>query len=105
MRKLKPHLQPAQPSQVKQVEKHEQPGPSTIWQAFAIGFLFCAAATLITSLTLSPGAAVQPSELLITAVGLAMMGVLCFLAHWDANRGRKPKRYLVKESTSDRFSG
>lgn len=102
MPKSKPQLQPVQPSRVRQVEKQEQPEASTVWQAFAIGFLFCAAATLITSLTLSPGAAVRPSELLITAAGLAMMGVLCLLAHWDANRGRRPKRYLIKESTLHR---
>jgi hypothetical protein len=104
MPELKPQLQSVQSSRAKQVEKREQPDPSTVWQAFAIGFLFSAAATLVTSLTLSPGAKVRPSELLIMAAGLALMGVLCFLAHWDANRGRKPKRYLPNESTLSEFS-
>lgn len=97
MARLKPQLQPIEPGRERQIEKREQPEPSTAWQAFGIGFLLFAAATLVTSLTLSSGAAVRVSELLITAVSLAAMGVLCLLAHWDANRGRRPKRYLIKE--------
>lgn len=88
-------------SEFRQMEKREQPEPSTAWLAAAFALLSCAAATLVTSLTLSEGAAIQPSELLITAVSLAAMGMLCLLAHWDANRGRRSKRYLVKESPGD----
>ena len=93
--------QVGQESQEKQVEKREQPEPSGVWLTAAFAFLSCAAATLITSLALSPGTAVRSSELLITAASLAAMGVLCFLAHWDANRGRRPKRYLLKEHPGD----
>jgi len=85
----------------KQIEKLEQPKPSGIWLAAAFALLGCAASTLITSLTLSADAAVRPSELVVAAVGLAVMGALCVLAHWDANRGRAPKRYLVKEPPGD----
>ena len=93
--KSQPHS--VEPRRVKQVEKLEQPEPSGTWLAAAFAFLGCAASALITSLTLSPGAAVRRSELLVAAAFLVAMGVLCVLAHWDTNRGRRFKRYLVKE--------
>lgn len=101
MSELKPQLHSVEPGRGKRVEKLEQPEPSGVWLAAAFAFLSFAATTLITSLTLSPGAAIRPSELLITAASLAAMGVLCLLAHWDANRGRKPKLYLVEEHPGD----
>jgi hypothetical protein len=94
-------LQSVEQSPIRLIEEREQPEPSTVWQAFAIGFLFFAGATLIASLTLSPGVGLRSSELSIAAASLAAMAVLCFLAHWDTNRGRKPKRYLRKESRGD----
>jgi hydrogenase-4 membrane subunit HyfE len=100
MFKLKPQ-QSIERSPIRRVEKREQPEPSSVWLTAAFALLSCAAATLVTSLTLSPGAAVRPSELLITAVGLVAMGLLCLCAHWDTNRGRKPKRYEIRELPGD----
>jgi hypothetical protein len=101
MRELKPQLQAVDGSRIRKVEKYEQPEPSSVWLASAIGFLSCAATALIASLTLSPDAPVRTSELLIGAVGLTALKVLCLLAHWDTNRGRRPKRYLVREKSED----
>jgi heme/copper-type cytochrome/quinol oxidase subunit 3 len=85
----------------KNFEKREWPEPSAVWLSAAFFFLACAAGTLTAALTLSPESGVHPSQLWIATVALIVISVVCFLAHWDVNRGRKPKRYEVKELPRD----
>jgi len=86
---------------VRRIEQCERPEPSGVWLAAAFACLSCAAAVVIAVLTLAPDAPVRSSELLIVAVSLIVIAVLCFLAHWDSNRGRRPRRYEVKDVAED----
>jgi hypothetical protein len=82
---------------VRRIQRRERPEPSTAWLASAFAFLTTAAGTATGSLTLSSGAAVRPLDLWIATAGLLVTAALCFLAHWDVNRGRKAKRYEIEE--------
>lgn len=39
----------------------------------------------------------RPAELWIITAGLLLAASLCFIAHWDVNRGRKIKEREIKE--------
>jgi hypothetical protein len=66
----------------------------------AIVFLGFAFAAAIGALTVPDEIAVRPSELSISAVAFAALATVCFLAHWDVNRGRRSKWYETEEVLS-----
>src|SRR6476646_4023625 len=82
------------------VQEREQPRVSEIWLRFSAGFLFCAIGTCISALTLSQEVEMRPSELWIVTGGLLLAATLCFLAHWDVNRGRRVKEREIKEKAA-----
>lgn len=91
----------SQSGRKRQIRKRERPGPSSIWQGFAIAFLFCAIGALFTSATLSAEVAVSPLVFWVTAFWIFLVAALCFLAHWDVNRGRRAKEWEIEEVPGD----
>ncbi|HET7506740.1 MAG TPA: hypothetical protein VFJ53_00125 [Solirubrobacterales bacterium] len=96
---------PAEEWYTRHIQEREQPNASEVWLVFATGFLFCAVGASLSAATLSREVAMRPSELWITTGGLALAAALCFLAHWDVNRGRKVKKREVKEKKERNASG
>jgi hypothetical protein len=60
-------------------------------------FLSIVVSSATSSLTLSEGSAVSPSTFRIVAATMFFSAALCFLAHWDVNRGRRIRVYDVEE--------
>lgn len=80
----------------------EIPEPSTVWRGAGAVFVGIAVAVAITAATLSDDAPVTKSQLawIITALCVAL-AVLCFLSHWDTNRGRKRKTIEIVDEGED----
>ena len=85
------------PETVRHWREREKPEPSFIWQTTAVVFLGFAFAAAMGALTVPDEMAVRPSELSISAVAFLVLAIVCFLAHWDVNRGRTSRRYETKE--------
>jgi hypothetical protein len=80
----------------------EIPEPSTVWRGAGAVFVGIAVAMAITAATLSDDAPVTRSQLAWIITGLCvLLAILCFLSHWDTNRGRKRRVIeIVDESDS-----
>jgi hypothetical protein len=65
-------------------------------------FVGIAVAVTITAATLSADAPITKSQLawIIAALCVAL-AVLCFLSHWDTNRGRKRKTIEIVDESDE----
>ncbi len=84
----------------------ELPAPTTVWRGAGAVLIGIAAAVAISAATLSEGTPVTKSQLAWVITGLCLaLAALCFLSHWDTNRGRKPKVIeIVDESDGPNMS-
>jgi len=70
----------------------EIPEPSTVWRGAGAALIGIAVAVAIFATTLTEETPISKSQLGWIAAGLCLLlAVLCFLSHWDTNRGRKGK--------------
>jgi hypothetical protein len=65
-------------------------------------FVGIAVAVAITAATLAEDTPITKSQLawIVTALCLAL-ATLCFLSHWDTNRGRKRKTIEIVDESDD----
>ncbi len=82
---------------VRHWREREKPAATATWQSVALFFLGAAAATAAAALTLADDVAVRPSELWVATGGFVALALTCFIAHRDANRGRKSREYVLEE--------
>ena len=70
----------------------ELPAPTTAWRGAGAVLIGIAVAVAISAATLSERSPITKTQLawIITALCLAL-ALLCFISHWDTNRGRKRK--------------
>lgn len=74
----------------------EVPDASSIWLHIASAFFTTAVALAISALTLTSGATVTLTVVLLAVAGLfVVIAVICLLAQWDSNRGRKAKAFEI----------
>lgn len=80
----------------------ELPEPSTVWRGAGAVLVGVAVAVAITASTLSAETPITKAQLawIITAL-CAGLAALCFLAHWDTNRGRKRKTIEIVDESDD----
>lgn len=80
----------------------ELPEPSTVWRGAGAVFVGIAVAVAISAATLAEDAPVTKSQLawIVTVLCLAL-AALCFLSHWDTNRGRKRKTIEIVDQSDD----
>jgi uncharacterized membrane protein len=70
----------------------ELPGPSTAWRGAGAVLVGITVGMATFAATISEAAPISKSALAWIAAGLCFaMALLCFLSHWDVNRGRKRK--------------
>lgn len=79
------------------IRERERPEPSSVWQTVGIVFVGFAFAGLLGALNISDEAVIRRSELWILTGSFASMALICFLAHWDVNRGRKTREWEIEE--------
>jgi hypothetical protein len=73
------------------------PAESTTWLLVALACFTLAVGAAFSALTLKDLASLSVGELWIICGSLAVVGGVCLIAHWDANRGRKIKQSNVEE--------
>jgi uncharacterized membrane protein len=84
----------------------ELPEPSTIWRGAGAALIGIAVAVAIFATALSEKAPVSKSQLgWIVAALCLLLAALCFLAHWDTNRGRKGKVVEIVDERHDPGAG
>jgi len=70
----------------------ELPAPTTVWRGAGAVLIGIAVAVAISAATLAEGSTITKSQLAWIVAGLCLaLAALCFLSHWDTNRGRRPK--------------
>lgn len=81
----------------------ELPEPSTAWRGAGAVLVGIAAGVAVFAATLSEDAPISKSALAWIAAALCLLlAVICFLSHWDTNRGRKHKMVeIVDERGGD----
>ncbi len=79
----------------------ELPEPSTAWRGAGAVLVGIAVGVAIFAATLSEEAPISKAALGWIAAALCLgLALLCFLSHWDSNRGRKGKMVeIVDERT------
>ncbi len=80
----------------------ELPAPTTVWRGAGAVLVGIAVAMAIFAITLSEDAPISKSQLgwIVAALCLAL-AALCFLSHWDTNRGRKRKVVEIVDELDD----
>jgi uncharacterized membrane protein len=78
------------------------PEPSTVWRGAGAVFVGIAVAVAISAATLAEDAPITKSQLawIVTALCLSL-AALCFLSHWDTNRGRRRKTIEIVDESDD----
>lgn len=80
----------------------EIPEPSTAWRGAGAALIGIAVAAAIFATTLSEEAPISKSQLGWIVVALCLLlAALCFLSHWDTNRGRKGKVVEIVDERDD----
>jgi hypothetical protein len=80
----------------------EIPEPSTVWRGAGAVLFGITVAAAIFATTLSEAAPISKSQLGWIVAGLCLLlAALCFLAHWDTNRGRKGKVVEIVDERDD----
>jgi predicted MFS family arabinose efflux permease len=79
----------------------ELPEPSTAWRGAGAALIGIAVGTAIFAATLSEDAPISKAALAWIAAGLCLaLAILCFLSHWDSNRGRRGKVVEIVDESS-----
>ena len=80
----------------------EIPEPSTVWRGAGAVLVGIAVAVAIFATTFSEETPVSKSQLGWIVAGLCLLiAALCFLSHWDTNRGRKGKVVEIVDERDD----
>jgi uncharacterized membrane protein len=80
----------------------ELPAPSTAWRGAGAVLIGVAAGLAIFAATLSEEVPISKSTLAWVTAGLCLaMAILCFLAHWDSNRGRRGKTVEIVDERGE----
>lgn len=80
----------------------ELPAPTTVWRGAGAVLIGIAVGVAIFAATLTEEAPISKSQLgwIVAALCLAL-AALCFLSHWDTNRGRKRKVVEIVDELDD----
>jgi hypothetical protein len=80
----------------------ELPAPTTAWRGAGAVLIGIAVAVAISAATLSEATPITKSQLAWIAAALCLaLAALCFLSHWDTNRGRKRKVIEIVDESDD----
>jgi hypothetical protein len=80
----------------------ELPEPSTTWRGAGAVLVGIAVGVAIFAATLTEDAPISKSQLAWIVAGLCLaLAALCFLSHWDTNRGRKGKVIEIVDERDD----
>jgi uncharacterized membrane protein len=80
----------------------EIPEPSTVWRGAGAVLIGIAVGVAIFAATLSEETPISKSQLGWVVAGLCLLlAALCFLSHWDTNRGRKGKVVEIVDERDD----
>lgn len=80
----------------------ELPEPSTAWRGAGAVLVGIAVGVAIFAATLSEDAPISKAVLGWIAAALCLLlAVICFLSHWDTNRGRKGKRVEIVDECGE----
>lgn len=93
-----------QPRRQRRVTRRirEVPEPSTVWRGAGAVLVGIAVAVAISAATLAEDAPISKSQLAWIVTGLCVaLAVLCFLSHWDTNRGRRRKTIEIVDEGDD----
>jgi anti-sigma-K factor RskA len=80
----------------------ELPEPTTVWRGAGAVLTGIAVAVAISAATFSEGTPITKAQLAWIITGLCLaLAALCFLSHWDTNRGRKRKVIEIVDESED----
>jgi len=80
----------------------ELPEPSTAWRGAGAVLIGIAVGVAIFAATLSEDAPITKAALGWIAAALCLLlAVVCFLSHWDTNRGRKGKMVEIVDERGE----
>jgi predicted MFS family arabinose efflux permease len=80
----------------------ELPEPSTIWRGAGAVLIGIAVGVAIFAATLSEDAPISKAALAWIAAALCLLlAAICFLSHWDTNRGRKGKMIEIVDEQAE----
>ncbi len=85
---------------ITRVER-ERPEPSTIWRGAGGVFFSITAGATLTAIAASEGSVPEVPLSWVVAAASAALAVVCVLAHWDVNRGRRTKRTEILDEVED----
>lgn len=86
--------------QIRQIVR-EVPGPSVAWQNAGWTLLAVAFSAGLALVALQQNVPVSATVLWAVSIASAIQACLCFLAHWDSNRGRKTRVIEIVEEAGD----
>ena len=79
------------------------PLESTTWLHVALAIFAAAFAAGCLALTQTDRVSISVGELWIICGSLTVIGLVCLIAHWDSNRGRKVKQADVVEEWEEPY--
>ena len=80
----------------------ELPEPSTVWRGAGAVLIGIAAGLAAFAAALAEDAPITKSTLGWVVAGLCLaLACLCFLAHWDTNRGRRGKTIEIVDEREE----
>ncbi len=77
--------------------EREIPHVSGVWLTAGFASGTFAAGVVITASTIPKAVAIGTSVLWTIAASFSVIAVICFIAHWDVNRGRKVRHSEIEE--------
>jgi len=91
----------AQGTRFRQREERERPEPTAVWQTVGVVLIGFSVSAALAAVTISEDAVVTRRELWLLTAALLIWGATCLLAHLDVNRGRRARRFEVRELPGD----
>ena len=82
----------------------EIPAESNVWFNLGVAAMTIAAGAAIAAVGLVDHLRISEAVLWTVSAAAMVQAATCFVAHWDANRGRRVKRSVVEEEAED-FGG
>lgn len=79
----------------------EIPAESSAWFNLGVTAMSIAAGAAIAAIGLVNHLRISEAVLWTIAAAAMVQAATCFVAHWDANRGRRVKRSVVEEEAED----